>query len=69
MKEKFWQYLKDNHIWLFIGFNIIVLGFFTYWIVSSGWEESKGDIISGFAILAVVWMAYMIGTYVNWRKL
>lgn len=67
--ETFWKYLKDNNIVLFIIFNIVVGMFIAYWLITSGWEDSKQDILLVSVLLGIVWGIILIGNLISWKKL
>lgn len=69
MKPTFWEYLKINHFWILAGFTGLMLWFWAYWIATTGWDRSIGDIIVSGLIFLIIWTAWIGGSYITWRKL
>lgn len=68
-KPTFWQYLKLNQIWLYIGFLVICIGFMGYWVATAGFDESEGSILLTITILTFVTLVLIVGNFINYRKL
>ena len=63
-KYTFWNYLKENHIYPFIGIWVVFIGFVIYWIIQGA---GFGEIMLGVGIFSFVTIAYLIGSYINYR--
>ncbi len=69
MKFTFWDYLKKNQIWLYIGFLGVCAAIAIYWVVDSGFEESQGSILLMGVTLTFVTLVLIVGNFINYKKL
>ena len=68
VKPGFWEYLKENRIWLLLGFSVIVgIGFPLVWILFQ--NNYLSDLIWLHIVLAIIWTFYLIGNYITWKHL
>lgn len=68
-KETFFQYLRDNGIWLFIAWLALLGLFIIYWITSSSWEEAKLDIFIALGVTGGILIVWLVGDIICFRKL